>query len=109
MGTLDGKVALITGASRGIGSAIALALAEAGADVSVNYLSRDQEAERIGRRISDLGRRAILVQADVSSATQVDRLVAETEAGLGSIGILVNNAGIARPQKIEEVTERDWD
>jgi 3-oxoacyl-[acyl-carrier protein] reductase len=109
MNSLDGKIALVTGGSRGIGRAIAIALARAGADVAVNYRSRTAEAEDACNEIAALDRRAIAVQADVSVASQVERLVETVRDQLGSIEILVNNAGIARVQSIEESTERDWD
>ena len=109
MDELQGRVALVTGASRGIGQAIALALAEAGADVVVNYLNRSTEAEAVASRIRESGRNAICVQADVSVAADVERLVAAAEERFGHIDILVNNAGIARPQAMEEITEKDWD
>jgi len=105
MDTLNGRVALVTGASRGIGRAVALALAEAGADVVVNYLARSREAQEVEALITRLGRRCIGIQADVSISADVDRLI----AAAGPIDILVNNAGIARPQPIEDITERDWD
>jgi len=106
---LSGRVALVSGASRGIGKATAIALAEAGADVAVVYRSRTDEAEGVKSRIEDLRRNSIAVGADVSVAEEVDQLVADVEDRLGPVSILVNNAGIVRPQGIEEVTERDWD
>ena len=106
---ISGKVALVTGASRGIGKAIALALAEAGADVAINYLTQDAAAQGTCERIRSLGRRSLAIQADVSQATEGWRLVKTVEEGLGPIGILVNNAGITRPQPLHEITERDWD
>jgi 3-oxoacyl-[acyl-carrier protein] reductase len=109
MGILTGRVALITGANRGIGRAIALALGEAGADVAVNYRTHVGEAEEVARQIRDAGRRAIAVRADVSVAQEVARLLRTVEEALGSVEILVNNAGITRPQPIEEITEADWD
>jgi 3-oxoacyl-[acyl-carrier protein] reductase len=109
MDDLKGRVALVTGSSRGIGRAIALALAEAGAGVAINFVRRDVEAAEVESRILDLGLGAVAIQADVSRAEEVQRLVAGTEARLGPVDILVNNAGIARPQPIEEIGERDWD
>jgi 3-oxoacyl-[acyl-carrier protein] reductase len=109
MNDVTGRTALVTGASRGIGRAVAVALAKAGADVAVNYQHRAPEAEEAADAVRDLGRRAVAVQADVSRAEQVAWLIAEVTARLGPIGILVNNAGIARPRKVGEVTEADWD
>jgi 3-oxoacyl-[acyl-carrier protein] reductase len=109
MDELGGKVALVTGSSRGIGRAIALALARAGADIAVNYVSRPAPAREAEAAIAQAGRRAIAVQADVSRSEEVAHLVQRVERELGRIDILVNNAGVARVQSIEEVTERDWD
>ena len=109
MDDIRGKVALVTGGSRGIGRAIALALAGAGADVAVNFRARETEAGETAFAIIELGRRAIAVQADVSKSAEVDRLVEAVEAQLGGVDILVNNAGIAKPQRIEDITERDFD
>ena len=106
---LTGKVALVTGSSRGIGRAIALALAEAGADIVVNCLRRAGEAQAVAQRVGELGRRSASIQADVSSESEVERLVRESEEQVGAVDILVNNAGISRPQAIEEISERDWD
>jgi 3-oxoacyl-[acyl-carrier protein] reductase len=106
---LSGRVALVTGAGRGIGKAIALILAEAGADVAVNYRERADAAAATADAIRRLGRRAAAVQADVSLAAEVTALV-ETVAGeLGPIDILINNAGIAEPCTIEELTEEQFD
>lgn len=106
---IAGRVALVTGASRGIGRAIAYALAEAGADVAINYRERASDAESLQQEIAALGRRCVMRQADVSLTAEAESLVQEVEARLGPIGVLVNNAGIARPQKIENITEQDWD
>ncbi len=106
---LKGKVALVTGSSRGIGRAIAIALGEAGADVVVNFLRRAAEAQAVESEIRQFDRRCFNIQANVSSASDVERLVRECEERLGAIDILVNNAGISRPQKMEEISERDWD
>jgi 3-oxoacyl-[acyl-carrier protein] reductase len=109
MDALDGKVALVTGSSRGIGRAIALAFAGAGADVVVNYRTRDVQAREVEEEVRRLGRRSAAVQADVSSASGVRTLVESAERAIGAIDILVNNAGISRPQPMETITERDWD
>jgi 3-oxoacyl-[acyl-carrier protein] reductase len=109
MDDLSGKVALVTGASRGIGRAIALALAQAGADLGINFLSRAEEAETAADEVRRYGRRAIIVQADVSVASDVQRLIRRAEEELGAIDVLVNNAGIANPLRIEDITEDDWD
>jgi 3-oxoacyl-[acyl-carrier protein] reductase len=109
MDNLNGKVALVTGSSRGIGRAIALALAAEGADVAINFVERSAEAQAAEVEIRKLGRRCAGIQADVSIARDVRRLVKSAEDRLGPIDILVNNAGIARPQPIEEIREEDWD
>jgi len=106
---LQGKVALVTGASRGIGRAIALGLAGAGADIAVNFRERETEAHEVCAEIEKLGRRAIAVRADVSRQPEVERIIGEIAASLGDVSILVNNAGISRAQKIEEITEQDFD
>jgi len=102
-------MALVTGGSRGIGAGIAVALARAGADVAVNYRERADAAQEVCGAITGLGRRAFAVKANVSVSADVCRMVAEVESQLGSVDILVNNAGIARPQKLDEITEADWD
>jgi 3-oxoacyl-[acyl-carrier protein] reductase len=109
MDDLAGKVAVVTGSSRGIGRAIAVALAHAGSDIVVNYRSRREEAEQTAARIRETGRRCRSVQADVSLSGEVERLVATAERELGPVEILVNNAGIARAQALADITERDWD
>jgi len=109
MEDLNGKVALVTGASRGIGRAVAMALARLGIQVAVNYRSQSQEAQKTLERISSEGGRAMGFRGDVSQTPQVSRLIAEVEKNLGPIEILVNNAAIALYQNIEEVTEDDWD
>jgi 3-oxoacyl-[acyl-carrier protein] reductase len=109
MDDLTGKVALVTGASLGIGRAIAVALAKAGVDVAVNYFRHQAEAEEVREFVRNCGRRALAVQADVSKAAEVARLVKAVEQGLGPIEILINNSGITRPQPLEEIREGDWD
>jgi 3-oxoacyl-[acyl-carrier protein] reductase len=109
MNELGGNIALVTGSSRGIGRAIALALAKAGADVVVNYRTHDSEATQVSQQIEELGRRSLAIRADVSIASEVTSLIRTIETELGPVTILVNNAAIARPQPIEEITEQDWD
>jgi 3-oxoacyl-[acyl-carrier protein] reductase len=108
MTTLSGRVALVTGASRGIGKAIALALADAGADIAVNYRAQAEAAESVCQSIRAAGRKCIVVQADVSIAADVNRLVETVENELGPIGILVNNAGIGKILPADQVTEEIW-
>jgi 3-oxoacyl-[acyl-carrier protein] reductase len=109
MDNLSGKVALVTGASLGIGRAIAEALAKVGVDVAVNYSQHQAEAEEVCACIRRSGRRALAVQADVSKSAEVSRLVKTVEEGLGPVEILVNNAGVSRPQPLEDIQEKDWD
>src|SRR5271169_251526 len=109
MKDLNNRVALVTGSSRGIGAAVAIALAKVGADVVVNYRQRANAANAVSGEIAKMGRKAIAIQADVSIAADVKRMVAEVEAHLGGIDILVNNAAIAHPRKLEEITEAEWD
>jgi 3-oxoacyl-[acyl-carrier protein] reductase len=109
MKDLENRVALITGGSRGIGAGIAVALARAGADVAVNYRERADAANAVCGEISGMARKAIAVQADVSVAADVKRMIKEVEDSLGGIDILVNNAAIAHPRKLEDITEAEWD
>ncbi len=106
---LTGKVALVTGASRGIGQAAAIALARIGADVAVNFRTHEAEARAVCSQIERCGQRTVAVKADVSVALEVADLVEVVSSELGAISILVNNAGITRPQPIETITEQDWD
>lgn len=106
---LSGKVALVTGASRGIGRAVAIALAAAGVDIAVNYRSRQDEAEATCAEIQRHGTRALAVQADVSRSEAVVQMVAAIEQTLGQVDILVNNAGIVSHKPLQDITESDWD
>ena len=103
------RIALVTGASRGIGRACAIALAEAGHDVAVNYRSDARAADEVVAIITALGQRAVAIAADVSRPDDVDRLVRTTAKELGTIGILVSNAGIAPLTRLESIPLEEWD
>ena len=105
---LIGKVALVTGASRGIGKGIALALAGAGCDVAVSYVSREAEAHATVEAIRALGRRSLAVKADVANSGDIATMVKAVEGGIGSIDVLVNNAGRATFQGLDQMTEASW-
>jgi 3-oxoacyl-[acyl-carrier protein] reductase len=109
MNDLKDKIALVTGASRGIGRAIAIALAKAGANVAVNYRTRENEAKEVCSQITSLHGHSLPIRADVSLATDVTRLVKKIEQEMGVVNILINNAGIGPPRSIDEITEADWD
>ena len=108
MDDLHGKVALVTGASRGIGRAVAAALARAGADVAINYSTREKEALETFGLVRETGQRGILVQADVSRSLETGKMINTVERELGQVQILVNNAGIV-VRKSLDITEQDWD
>jgi 3-oxoacyl-[acyl-carrier protein] reductase len=105
MGKLEGKVAIVTGASKGIGASIARHLAAEGAAVVVNYASSKEGADRVVADITAKGGRAVAVQADVARQADVDRLFAETARAFGRLDILVNNAGVYEWLPLEQVTE----
>ena len=109
MADLKDRVALVTGASRGIGRAIASALARAGAAVAVNYRARGEEAAAVVEAIHRSGGHAVAVAADVSVAGDVDRMVREVEQHLGPIDILVNNAGMTLARGLDDISEEDFD
>jgi 3-oxoacyl-[acyl-carrier protein] reductase len=109
MSDLAGKTALVTGASRGIGRACALALAAAGADIAVNYHVREEAAQETCDLVERLGRRALSVRADVSRGADVARMVETVERELGPVGVLVNNAGISQRAPWDQIPEADWD
>jgi len=109
MTDLTKRVALVTGGSRGIGRAIAISLAEAGAAVAVNYREKSAEAEAVARAIRDKGGRAVAIAADVSKTAEVARMVAAVERELGPVDVLVNNAGIGIIRSVDDLTEEDFD
>lgn len=102
------KTALVTGASRGIGRAVALSLAQAGCNVAVNYLNAETEAQSVIKEIEKIGRRALAVRADVSQPTGVGHLLKSITSAFGAIHILVNNAGINPARPFLELTLDDW-
>jgi 3-oxoacyl-[acyl-carrier protein] reductase len=106
---IKGRIALVTGGSRGIGRAIAVGLAKVGADVAVNYISREKEAQEVCEIVKAHGGRAVAVQADVSVAAAVSRMVKTVQERLGTISILVNNAGMAKARRFDEIDEGLWD
>src|SRR5215467_3134684 len=108
MNHLSGRVALVTGGGRSIGRAISLALAAEGCDVAVNYVSHEADAAETAEAIRKLGRRALVVQGDVSNGADVARLVGATTSGLGPVDVLVNNAGKIAIERIDQMSETSW-
>lgn len=106
---LTGRVAIVTGAARGIGREIALELSQYGAKVVVNYLSHVEEADEVVQLIKDMGGQSIRVQGDVTNAKDAARLIEEAQKAFGGIHILVNNAGIVHDGLIMRMSEKDWD
>lgn len=106
---LQGRAALVTGASRGIGRAIAISLAEAGADVAINYAGNEQAALETAEAVRALGRQAITIKADVGDAEQVDSMIKTVIEQFGKLDILVNNAGITRDNLLMRMKEEEFD
>lgn len=107
-GTLEGKIALVTGASRGIGHAIALEMARRGADVAVNYHASQHEAEELAQQIREMGRRSIVVQGHIGNPGEARGIVKRVQEEFGRLDILVNNAGITRDHSIRKITDDEW-
>jgi 3-oxoacyl-[acyl-carrier protein] reductase len=107
--SLGGHTALVTGASRGIGAAVALALARAGASVAVNYRERADDAQAVVTKIAASGGRAIAVAADVSQSADVATMIGRVTEALGPIDILINNAGMAIVRGVDDLTEAEFD
>src|SRR5438132_12129894 len=105
---LEGKVALVTGASKGIGAGIAKELGAAGASVAVNYASDRRGAEAVAAAITASGGRAIVVQGDVSKSADVARIFVEVKAAYGALDVLVNNAAVSKLDPLEKVTEEEF-
>ena len=106
---LKGKVALITGSSRGVGSAVALGFAKEGARVVVNYTSNEKAAKEVAEAIKQIGSQAIVVRADVAKREEADSLVQAAIDEFGRLDVLVNNAGFTRPAMMLKMTEEQWD
>jgi 3-oxoacyl-[acyl-carrier protein] reductase len=106
---IKGKVALVTGASRGIGRAIAVALAKKGLNVAVNYVSRTDQATRTAELVADCGVKSLTIKADVSLSSEVSEMIRAIERELGSVSVLVNNAGIVHRESLDKIREEDWD
>jgi 3-oxoacyl-[acyl-carrier protein] reductase len=109
MASLNNRVALVTGGSRGIGRAVAISLADAGAAVAVNYREKVAEAQNVVETIRAAGGRAMSVGADVSRAAQVSEMMAACERELGPVDVLVNNAGVGLVRGVDDLTEEDFD
>lgn len=108
MGRLDGKVALVTGASRGIGREIAIELAEEGAKVALNYQSSDERAQEVADEIAKFGGTCLLAKADVAHPEEARAMVKRVVDHFGRLDVLVNNAGITRDKSIRKMTDDDW-
>ena len=106
---LSGKVALVTGGGRGIGATISLVLAQAGADIVINHSKSPEESERIQGKVEAMGRRAVVIGADVGYSAQCKALAQGATEAFGRVDILVNNAGMGQPNKIVDTSDEEWD
>jgi 3-oxoacyl-[acyl-carrier protein] reductase len=109
MGRLEGKAAVVTGGGRGIGRAICLAFAREGADVIVNYATKDQPAQEVVEMIKRMGRKAVAVKGNVAVKADAERVIQTAIDNFGKIDILVNNAGVSKPNMLYKMTEEQWD
>src|SRR6185312_7872777 len=105
----EGRVVLVTGAQQGIGEAMAIAFAEAGYDVAINWLDNQAAADAVAGRVRAMGQRALTVRADVGKLEEIAGMVDTTLGGLGRLDVLVNNAGVFPRVKFLDMTEADWD
>lgn len=108
MPDIEGKVAIVTGGSRGIGEQIAVQLARRGADVAINYRSRESDAQAVAERIEAEGVRGLAIQADISKMEEARDLIKQVHREWGRVDILVNNAGITRDKSMKKLTDDDW-
>lgn len=106
---LENKVALITGASRGIGREVAIEMAKAGADIVINYIGDKALAEEVQAQVQALGRKALILEADVSNLQAIEKMLEQAVAEFSRIDILVNNAGITKDNLLARMKEEDWD
>jgi 3-oxoacyl-[acyl-carrier protein] reductase len=109
MGRLEGKVAVVTGGGRGIGRAISIAFAKEGADVVVNYATKDQPAQEVVEMIKKIGRKAVAVKGNVAVQLDAEKIIQTAIENFGKIHILVNNAGATKPNMLYKMTEEQWD
>jgi 3-oxoacyl-[acyl-carrier protein] reductase len=105
---LEGRAAVVTGSSRGVGRSVALAYAAEGADVLINYTSSEGPAQAVVEQIKGMGRRSVAVKADVASKADVENMMAVAKETFGRLDILVNNAGFTRPAMLHKMTEEQW-
>ncbi len=108
MKALEGRRALVTGAARGIGRAIAIALAAEGADVAINYQSSEADARSLADELAKMGRRTLLFKGDVGERSTWNSMIEKTKQSWGGLDILVNNAGITRDKTLRKMTDEDW-
>ncbi len=109
MGRLEGKAAVVTGGGRGIGRAICLAYAKEGADVIVNYATKDQAAQEVVEMVGKMGRKAVAVKGNVAVKADAEKIINACVDHFGKIDILVNNAGVSKPNMLYKMTEEQWD